>query len=161
VSDSEEFSPGVAFGLWLACLFGLCGVHRFYLGKPFTGLLYLFTFGLLGVGQVVDLVRLRGMVEEKNLLAEARTRRALGRGEARAALPAAPTRDPVEQMRQDILKAAAQRKGNITVAQAVLATGKSFEEVEKMLDAMAAKGYVDIDNDPDTGVVIYRFGDLA
>jgi hypothetical protein len=160
VSDHEEFSPGVAFGLWLACLFGLCGVHRFYLGKPFTGLLYLFTFGLLGVGQVVDLVRLRGMVEEKNLLTEARARRALG-FEARAALPAAPARDPAEQMRQDILKAAAQRKGNITVAQAVMATGKSFEEVEQMLDAMAAKGYVDIDNDPDTGVVVYRFGDLA
>jgi hypothetical protein len=160
VSDHEEFSPGVAFGLWLACLFGLCGVHRFYLGKPFTGLLYLFTFGLLGVGQVVDLVRLRGMVEEKNLLAEARARRALGT-ETRAALPAAPARDPAEQMRQDILKAAAQRKGNITVAQAVMATGKSFEEVEQMLDAMAAKGYVDIDNDPDTGVVVYRFGDLA
>ncbi|HUS64389.1 MAG TPA: TM2 domain-containing protein [Kofleriaceae bacterium] len=160
MSDHEEFSPGVAFGLWLACLFGLCGVHRFYLGKPFTGLLYLFTFGLLGVGQVVDLVRLRGMVEEKNLLAEARARRAFG-SETRAALPAGPARDPAEQMRQDILKAAAQRKGNITVAQAVMATGKSFEEVEQMLDAMAAKGYVDIDNDPDTGVVVYRFGDLA
>ena len=159
MSDHEEFSPGVAFGLWLACLFGLCGVHRFYLGKPFTGLLYLFTFGLLGVGQVIDLVRLRGMVEEKNLLSEARARRALGRAESRA-LPA-PSRDPEEQMRQDILKAAAQRKGNITVAQAVLATGKSFEEVEQMLDAMAAKGYVDIDNDPDTGVITYRFGDLA
>lgn len=160
MSDHEEFSPGVAFGLWLACLFGLCGVHRFYLGKPFTGLLYLFTFGLLGVGQVVDLVRLRGMVEEKNILTEARARRALG-GQPRAALAAAPARDPAEQMRQDILKAAAQRKGNITVAQAVMATGKSFEEVEQMLDAMAAKGYVDIDNDPDTGVVVYRFGDLA
>lgn len=160
MSDSEEFSPGVAFGLWLACLFGLCGIHRFYLGKPFTGLLYLFTFGLLGIGQVIDLVRLRGMVEDKNLLSEARARRALGAPAVRA-LPAAPARDPEEQMRQDILKAAAQRKGNITVAQAVLATGKSFEQVETMLDAMAAKGYVDIDNDPDTGVVIYRFGDLA
>ncbi|HLU68685.1 MAG TPA: TM2 domain-containing protein [Kofleriaceae bacterium] len=157
--DDDEYSAGVAFALWLACLFGVCGVHRFYLGKPATGLLYLFTFGLLGIGQVVDLIRLRGMVEEQNLIELGRQRRALGAG-ARA-LPAAPPRDPEEELRQALLKAAAARGGAISVTQGVLATGKSFEEVEAILDAMAKKGYADIGNDPKTGVVIYHFGDLA
>jgi hypothetical protein len=156
--DDEEYSPGVAFGLWLACLFGLCGIHRFYLGKPGTGVLWLLTFGLLGIGQLVDLVRLRDMVEDQNILSEGRRTRALARAE-RKALP--PARDAEEELRQALLKAAASRGGAISVTQGVLASGKSFEEVEAALDAMAKKGYADIDNDPKSGVVIYKFGDLA
>lgn len=158
--DDDEYSPGVAFGLWLACLFGLCGIHRFYLRKPGTGVLWLLTFGLLGIGQLVDLVRLRDMVEDENILAEGRKQRALSRAE-RKALPAAPARDPEEDLRQSLLKAAAARGGSISVTQGVLATGKSFEDVEAALDAMAKKGYADIDNDPKSGVVVYRFGDLG
>jgi len=45
--------------LLLALLFpivGLCGIHRFYAGKTGTGILWLFTAGLLGVGQLVDII---------------------------------------------------------------------------------------------------------
>lgn len=38
-------------GFWF-----LCGLHRFYAGKIFTGVLWLLTGGLLGVGQIVDIV---------------------------------------------------------------------------------------------------------
>lgn len=41
----------------LLCLFlGEFGVHRFYEGKIGTGLLYLFTLGLCGIGVLVDLI---------------------------------------------------------------------------------------------------------
>lgn len=40
--------------LWL--LVGVFGGHRFYVGKVGTGLLWLFTFGLFGLGVLVDLV---------------------------------------------------------------------------------------------------------
>lgn len=42
--------------LILCLLFGIFGAHRFYEGKIFTGLLYLCTCGLFGIGWLVDLI---------------------------------------------------------------------------------------------------------
>lgn len=44
----------VAF--FLCLFFGCFGVHRFYVHKTGTGILWLFTFGLGGVGCIVDFV---------------------------------------------------------------------------------------------------------
>lgn len=60
-----------AFALWCAGLFGACGVHRLYLGKTVTGFVWLFTFGLLGFGQVFDLVMLSDWVKSANGVADA------------------------------------------------------------------------------------------
>ena len=41
----------------LLCIFlGVLGVHRFYVGKIGTGLLYLFTVGLFGIGWIIDII---------------------------------------------------------------------------------------------------------
>jgi hypothetical protein len=167
----EQSSTSTAFLLWLACAFGLCGIHRFYLGRTWTGLLYLFTLGLFGVGQLVDLVRLRQMVQGENLRREAfralAEKRALVGRRARQ-LRAAPVEagDPPagqgeEQLRMRLLAAAAERKGQLSVTEGVLVTGKPFQVVEAELDAMAKSGYVGISNDPETGIVLYTFGQLA
>ncbi len=39
----------------LLCIFTICG-HKFYEGKIGMGLLYLFTFGLFGIGWIVDII---------------------------------------------------------------------------------------------------------
>jgi len=59
-------TPGMAYLLWALGWFGFCGIHRFYVGKPLTGLLWLFTGGLCLVGQIVDAFLIPGMVEQAN-----------------------------------------------------------------------------------------------
>ena len=52
---------------WILLTFlGLFGVHRFYLGKWITGILFLLTGGLVGIGLLYDLWTLNGQVSEKN-----------------------------------------------------------------------------------------------
>ncbi|MEB3210038.1 MAG: NINE protein [Leptolyngbyaceae bacterium] len=52
--------------LWMLVFLGFAGIHRLYNRKFFTGILWLLTFGLLGVGQLVDLFVIPGMVDEYN-----------------------------------------------------------------------------------------------
>jgi len=168
--SDERSSTSTAFFLWLACVVGLFGLQRFYLGRTWSGLLYLFTFGLLGVGQLVDLVRLRQMVQDENLQREAfralAEKRALASGRHRRPLLAAPDRsaphaaEGEESLRMKLLAAAAARQGRLSVTEGVMATGKPFAAVEAELDAMAKSGYVGISNDPETGIVVYTFGEL-
>ncbi len=61
----QEKSVAVAYILWL--FFGCLGIHRFYVGKTVTGVIWLLTGGLLLFGWVIDLFLIPGMVETYNL----------------------------------------------------------------------------------------------
>ncbi|MEM9482638.1 MAG: TM2 domain-containing protein [Cyanobacteria bacterium P01_F01_bin.116] len=52
-----------AYIFWLLFFLGISGAHRFYLGRRFSGTLYLLTFGFFGIGQIVDLFLLPSLVE--------------------------------------------------------------------------------------------------
>ena len=43
---------------FLGGLFGICGLHRFYKGQTFLGILMLLTFGGVFIWQLIDLIRI-------------------------------------------------------------------------------------------------------
>ena len=59
-------SKGIAYLLWLVSLFGWLGFQRFYLGKIGTGIIWIFTGGLVGIGCLIDLFTLGGQVDQYN-----------------------------------------------------------------------------------------------
>ena len=53
----SEKSPKSKWTAFFLCLFlGILGVHKFYEGKVWWGVLYLFTYGLCFIGIIVDLI---------------------------------------------------------------------------------------------------------
>ena len=54
----ETHSVGVGYILWI---FGFLGAHRFYYGRPISGMIWFFTFGLLGIGWLIDLFLIPSM----------------------------------------------------------------------------------------------------
>lgn len=60
----DTHSKTIGYILWI---FGFMGAHRFYYGKPKTGTLWFCTFGLLGIGWLVDLFLIPGMDREADL----------------------------------------------------------------------------------------------
>ncbi|MEO1401068.1 MAG: TM2 domain-containing protein [Cyanobacteria bacterium J06635_1] len=140
--------------LWLGCLFGVFGLHRFYNGKIGSGLFWLCTFGVFGLGQFIDLLLIPEM-------AEIRTRRIFGKWDM-FNYQTVPTvvEKPRESLMMQLLKLAQANGGRITVTQSVIATGEDFQTVEKQLQEMVKLGYVDTANDPHSGVVFYEFREL-
>jgi TM2 domain-containing membrane protein YozV len=58
---------------WILLTFlGVFGLHRFYLGKWGTGILYLVTLGIFGVGLIYDFWTLNSQISEVNLSKQVR-----------------------------------------------------------------------------------------
>jgi TM2 domain-containing membrane protein YozV len=57
----DTHSKTMGYILWI---FGFMGAHRFYFGKPKTGILWFCTLGLFGIGWLVDLFLIPGMDAE-------------------------------------------------------------------------------------------------
>ena len=63
VSAAPEAGDGVSnrswkTTFWLSFFLGYLGVHRYYVGKIGTGILYNLTFGLFGIGSLVDFIKI-------------------------------------------------------------------------------------------------------
>jgi TM2 domain-containing membrane protein YozV len=66
MSIQKPLDTGTGYILWLACVMGFCGIHRFYAGKWMTGLLWVLTGGLCGIGQLIDLFLMDGLIADGN-----------------------------------------------------------------------------------------------
>lgn len=59
---------------WILLTFlGVFGVHRMYMGKWLTGLLYLVTLGLFGIGYIYDFWTLNAQISELNQTSRVRS----------------------------------------------------------------------------------------
>ena len=58
LSSNDTHSKLIGYLLWIL---GFTGAHRFYYGKPVTGTIWFFTFGLFGIGWLIDLFLIPGM----------------------------------------------------------------------------------------------------
>ncbi len=68
-----RYTPGkLDYSLaWILLIFlGIFGVHRMYMGKWITGIIYLLTGGLFFIGWLYDLWTLNGQVDEVNRSSE-------------------------------------------------------------------------------------------
>jgi len=63
-NNADTHRKTIGYILWL---FGFTGSHRFYYGKPLMGTIYFFTFGLLGIGWLIDLFLIPSMDRQADL----------------------------------------------------------------------------------------------
>ncbi|MGG6294794.1 TM2 domain-containing protein [Leptolyngbya sp. AN02str] len=145
----------LSYILLLLGIAGIGGLHRLYNGKILTGLLWLCTGGLFGIGQFIDLFFVSRMANEHY----AKRHGSLNPAHATIEVPSAVVDDDQMAMLK-LLTAAKAHNGRITVTEAVMETQLTFARVESLLKEMLRLGYVGIDNDHRTGVVIYRFYEL-
>jgi TM2 domain-containing membrane protein YozV len=171
----QQLNSGTAYILWCLCLLGICGIQRFYTGQVGIGLLYLFTFGLCGIGQLADLALIPGAVEARNTYL-----RGLHGGNATANATASVNQtinlnlSDIPQLRdqlqtvpasasaaltpmQRLLKAAKDNGGQLSIAQAAMHTELEPEQVKALLHEATKAGYADVMNDSKTGAVRYHF----
>lgn len=57
---------GWAYLFWIAGWFGIAGLHRIYMGRIGSGILWMVTGGLCGIGTVVDAFMMPQLVMDAN-----------------------------------------------------------------------------------------------
>jgi hypothetical protein len=152
------YSTGTAYLLWLLSLVGVSGVHRLYLGKVGTGIIWILTGGLFGIGAIYDLLTLPSQVREANLQ---RYYRSALNGPQAAALPQRergplPPRESIERV---ILRCARKNSGYVTAAEVALEGDVSIGDAKTALEKLAAKGYSEM-RIRTNGVVVYVFAEF-
>ena len=66
--DQKLKSIKIAYALWVVGCCGILGLHRFYLNKKRTGILWMLSLGLLGIGALIDLFMIPKFVNRNNAI---------------------------------------------------------------------------------------------
>lgn len=159
-------NKGLAYILWFLCAFSIFGAQRFYCKRYISGFIYLFTFGLFGLGQFIDLLLIPNMVDEENLKYQAlygyQNVNISGNPQVTIDVDSREShahKDVNNRKVSDtikILQLAKQNGGMINFSDCVLTTGKETEQVKQTLDKMCKDGVIEMTNLPDSGAIVYK-----
>ncbi|MDR2096818.1 MAG: TM2 domain-containing protein [Treponema sp.] len=153
------YSVTLAYLLWFLSGFGALGLHRFYLGKYRSGILWLCTGGLFIVGSIYDFFTLGGQVRDANLKVELAELRARKPSVQWRNVTNEGRREPKDSIERSILKVAKEKKGVITPAEVALSSNISIDEAKKELDTMLSKGYVEM-RVRKSGTIVYTIPEM-
>ncbi|MEH2023271.1 TM2 domain-containing protein [Nostoc sp.] len=170
----QQANSGVAYILWCLCFFGICGGQRLYTGQIGIGLIYFFTIGFLGIGQLIDLALIPNMVDKRNLYLRGLHSNGtpsvnqsitlnigdipqLQQLQAIQLQAIQPQTLSTGSSMQKLLKAAKEHNGQLSLAQAAMYTELESEHLKELLQEATKIGYAEINNDPNTGAIRYHF----
>ncbi len=177
------YSIPLAYLLWLISGFGALGFHRFYLGKILSGLIYIPTGGLFGIGCVYDFITLPFQVIEANQRtlrsrqARYETRADQGSQGPQGERPVGPGAHRYSQRHTDngydpqtaaapetpekvILKTARHNRGLASPSEIALEADMELDKAKEELENLANKGYCEL-RVKKTGAMTYYFPDFA
>ncbi len=138
----------IAYLLWLVGGLGVFGLHRFYMKKIPTGVLWILTGGLGFLGSIYDFLTMTRQIAEANLKA----------GYLRA--PGDPVQVTLkrekEPLERAILRLAQDHAGRVTPAQVAASSDWTVEQAQKHLDEMVRRQVCEM-RVLKSGTVVYHF----
>jgi hypothetical protein len=155
--EETVYSTRIAYLLWFATFFGMSGLHRLYLGKVGSGILYLVTWGLFGFGTIYDAVTLPDQVRDARI--KARMRRAIDRRFSELDAPRRDAAPAKESLEHTILRVAKGEHGIASPAAVALEGKISVDEARSQLDKLVDKGIAEV-RVRKNGTIVYAFPDF-
>jgi hypothetical protein len=153
------YSVPIAYLLWFVSGFGCLGLHRLYLGKIPSGILWMCSAGLFGLGSIYDFFTLPRQVAEANLLRAARYGVTIHPTVISMPHPVEEhnrQRNAPEPLELVILRLARQRRGVVTPGEAALEAKVSLDEAKRELERLLKQGHAEL-RVRKSGVLVYTF----